>query len=106
MLSGAPEEVGWRAVGRIPFTDFKVAKAHFSRKTGESDPRRFSLVVATDGGYSEREFVLRAKNAAEAEHWRERLAEHVTAKNHARARGGSGAGAAQLATAAREADSV
>ena len=107
VLSGAPEEVGWRAVGRIPFTDFKVAKAHFSRKTGESDPRRFSLVVATDDGYSEREFVLRAKNAAEAEHWRERLAEHVAAKNNnARGGSGSGAGAAQLATAAREADSV
>jgi len=40
-----------------------------SRKTGESDGRRFSLVVATDGGYSEREFLLRAKNEAEATRW-------------------------------------
>ena len=70
MLAGAPTQVGWQVAGRIDIDDVKVVKSHYNRKTGKSDPSRFSVVVGMVGG-GERCFELKAESAASASEWRD-----------------------------------
>ena len=68
-LVGAPTQVGWQVTGRIDIDDVKVVKSHYNRKTGKSDPCRFSVVVGMAGG-GERCFELKAESEASASEWR------------------------------------